>query len=221
MYYFSLNSQNKVFSPIFPLLTQCTRNHTEHTGRHWASMGCLITILAVGVGPFVQQMSTVRNVRVPVDLPASIGRGQVYAEMTDTFFSDSPSASMIASIYRNIFHNSEAPNQQDSDSKMSYVSASLTCPSGECDFPIFRSLAVCSECYDFSGLIDSRCETNPPCLSHNRTQCIHSLPNGIHFNVTDNIGSIVVFLQTNSTPSTPECAGRLRLQNMEIAESLI
>lgn len=50
--------------------------------RHWASLGALITILAIAVGPFVQQMSTVQNTRVPVSLPVSVGRGQTYLEQT-------------------------------------------------------------------------------------------------------------------------------------------
>ncbi|KAL4880718.1 hypothetical protein BJY04DRAFT_218875 [Aspergillus karnatakaensis] len=56
--------------------------------RHWASLGAGITILAIGVGPFVQQMVTVKNSRVVVAQPASVGRAQTYFESSDDMFID-------------------------------------------------------------------------------------------------------------------------------------
>lgn len=147
-----------------------------------ASLGCLITILTIGVGPFVQQMSTVRNIRVPTNLPAYIGRGQSYSEKSPDYLQIP--GGMVAAIYSNIFQGLEPSNQQNNSLAVSSPNAPVTCPSGECEFPIFRSLTVCSECYDLSSLIETRCEkTN--CFPEEKTHCTHSLSTQMSVNVSD------------------------------------
>ena len=47
-------------------------------------MGAVATILAVGVSPFVQQMATVQNTLVSVNLPAYVGRAQTYLESDES-----------------------------------------------------------------------------------------------------------------------------------------
>lgn len=69
--------------------------------RHWPSLGAMATILAVGVSPFVQQMATVQNILVPVNLPAYVGPAQKYLEserMPGGLFPQPPDG-MLAAIY--------------------------------------------------------------------------------------------------------------------------
>lgn len=66
------------------------------TGHHW---GALITISAIAVGPFVQQMSTVQNTCILVSLPVSLGRGQMYLEQTTRVIKgDQPANGMLAAL---------------------------------------------------------------------------------------------------------------------------
>ncbi|KAE8396437.1 hypothetical protein BDV23DRAFT_168242 [Aspergillus alliaceus] len=143
--------------------------------RQLACLGALITILAVCVGPFTQQMVRVVNHRVITDIPASTARAQSYLEsgsftMTKQGGSQGPSSGMLATIYVSMFTNS---NSSEYASTAPYTSVPPACPTGECEIPPFQSVAVCSHCEDVSLFLSSRCNEQCP---EEMTLCTHSLP---------------------------------------------
>lgn len=164
------------------------------------------------MGSFVQQMSTVQNTRVPVGLPASVGRGQTYLEQVRAADEgNQPTSDMLAAPYGTVFGSLEHTKAGNS-STASLPSIPVTCPSGECDFPPFRSLAVCSECYDISSMLLSRCDKRASCLPENNTQCDISLSNGMHVNISDHSLRGGLFLRANSTPPTLEMQEQAKLR---------
>ncbi|KAL4997551.1 hypothetical protein BDV10DRAFT_201811 [Aspergillus recurvatus] len=149
--------------------------------RQYATLGALITILSIGTGPFVQQMATVKNNRVPSDVPASMPR-------TESFFEESitntqPITSDIKSaIYNAIFSTSDTiSTTTGSTSFSSYTKPN--CPTGDCIFPSFQSLAACSDCSNVTHLL-SVGERQSPCLEQAEPWYIYSLPNGLNLSVT-------------------------------------
>lgn len=157
---------------------------------------------------------------MPVNLPASVGRGQTYTETPSVSVSlGQLSGGMLAALYGSLFQSLETTKAGDSSSA-SYPNIPVTCPSGECDFPAFRSLAVCSECYDLSSSLDSHCETGVSCLPENKTHCLHSLPNGMQVNMSDVLSFGRVFIRTNSTPLTLEMHRQAKLREYGLSKIL-
>ena len=160
-------------------------------------MGALATILAVGVSPFVQQMATVQNTLVSVNLPAYVGRAQTYLEsdeMTGVGPFSQPTDGMLAAIYGFVLA-SPGSSKAGSKSTAAQPSVPVTCDSGYCDFPPFRSLAVCSDCSDISKALTSDCESGS--CTPEKTMCNYSLPNGMQVNMSDYMPLSETFFQAN------------------------
>ncbi|KAE8147078.1 hypothetical protein BDV25DRAFT_40756 [Aspergillus avenaceus] len=113
--------------------------------RHYSCMGALITILIIGVGPFVQQMATVENRLVESNEIASAVRAQSYSRETIT---EQPARELLGMSYSAVYRDTYRSDLQP------------RCSTGECKFPIYRSLAVCSTCVDISHTITINCSTN-------------------------------------------------------------
>ncbi|KAI9375119.1 hypothetical protein BJX61DRAFT_540144 [Aspergillus egyptiacus] len=95
----------------------------------WASLGALITIFAVGAGPFVQQMAPVEQNLVKYDIPASLGRGQTYLEgggRRDVL----PTVGLMAAINAAVFSDAGGGNMGN-DTALS-PPIPMDCPTGEC-----------------------------------------------------------------------------------------
>lgn len=106
---------------------------------------------------------------------------------------------MLLVIYDNLFQELETTEPRESSSAAPYPSISVTCPSGECDFPIFRSLAVCSACHDFSDMLDSHCKKFPSCLPENNPHCVHSLPDCVLYRCVNTYSASVRMHNLNET----------------------
>ncbi|KAL4889976.1 hypothetical protein BDV59DRAFT_185456 [Aspergillus ambiguus] len=151
--------------------------------RRSATFGALITVLAIGIGPFVQQMATVRNQHVQTDDPASVTRAELYYETSN--YSDVSSETVFA-VFGAVFENSNASSL-----------IAPKCPTGNCDIAPFRSLAVCSECIDVSHLLSLSME-QLPCISISTYK--HTLPNGVHLNITQDPSVKMGYLSTGAKP---------------------
>ncbi|KAB8207581.1 hypothetical protein BDV34DRAFT_67357 [Aspergillus parasiticus] len=141
--------------------------------RRVASIGAIIMILSIGVGPFVQQMVTVRDQLVPSQTTASVSRADSYnvtATHDGTNSGWEINKESIA-IYNAVLEkpNTDAPLKPN-------------CPTGNCEFPPFRSLAVCSHCSDISHLLDAS-SGKIPCYT-TYSQYNYSLPTGLQLNIT-------------------------------------
>ncbi|KAI9926310.1 hypothetical protein MW887_004074 [Aspergillus wentii] len=155
----------------------CTAFLWRSKMRRSATIGALITIMAIGVGPFVQQTVAVVNNRVDSDIAASAVRTESYGK--DGVTADElPSRDMMASIYGSLFLNSQ------SNSNASATTVSPDCPTGNCDIPPFRSLAICSKCSDVSHML-SLVQGSVACGSG--TEYSYQLPNGLQLNYTSEV----------------------------------
>lgn len=127
-------------------------------------------------------MATVQNNRVPVDLPAFVGRAQTYLESGTLTAGDIPTDGMLAAIYSFLL-TGHGSSDSGNSSTASHPSIPMTCDSGDCDFSPFRSLAVCSDCSDISNELTSQCEDGS--CTPEKTMCHHSLSNEMQFNISD------------------------------------
>lgn len=68
-----------------------------------------------------------------------------------------------------------------------HLDVTPTCPTGNCTWPIYTSLGVCSQCFDVSHQVDTSCSTyntwqiaqaHKPVLIPTY-QCSYTLPNGL------------------------------------------
>ncbi|KAL3476224.1 hypothetical protein BJX99DRAFT_258739 [Aspergillus californicus] len=155
--------------------------------RHWASLGALITVLSIGIGPLVQQMVTFRQALVLSGRLSTVARAKIYHPDSAYLIGTQLPDRMIAAIYSVFF-----------DSNSSSAQTIPYCPTGNCDFPLFRSLSVCSSCVDLTSSLSSSCWLNT-CTESNQTYsstiCEHSLPGSLEgefvLNVTDAASDIV------------------------------
>lgn len=131
--------------------------------------------MSIGVGPFVQQMATIRNNRVDSDIPASTTRTEAFTEISG-LSGEQPTSNMMSAIYNALFVDSDTVN---SDPNTYGTSVTPNCSTGGCDIPPFQALTICSRCNDVSHLLTTKeekgCES--PIASF-------FLPNGLHLNKT-------------------------------------
>ena len=131
--------------------------------------------MSIGIGPFVQQMATIRNNRVDSDIPATTTRTEAFTEVSG-LSSGQPTSNMMSAIYNALFVDSETVN---SDPNTYGTSVTPNCPTGGCDIPPFQTLAICSRCSDVSHLLTTREEKGCESSIVN-----FFLPNGLHLNTT-------------------------------------
>ncbi|KAI1492866.1 hypothetical protein F5X96DRAFT_319561 [Biscogniauxia mediterranea] len=142
------------------------------TRLHLAKLGAFITIVALGVDPFIQQVivypyrtipSPTNNVSVPI---AHRYNDYAYGGIMSM---REPTLEMKAAINNGVYDTNDHP--QD-DFRMS-----TQCATGNCTWPeTYLSLAVCSKCANTTSLITQNCTT-----SGSLSYCEYSLPNGMYF----------------------------------------
>ncbi|KAJ5568900.1 hypothetical protein N7450_011386 [Penicillium hetheringtonii] len=128
--------------------------------KYWyTTIGALAMILAAGNGPFVQQMVKVENNRISSDGVATLARAQSYSYTpSPSSTGNEPPVGMIGSIYASVFSCFDSDCSLNS-SDASYSTVLPSCPSGECDFPRFTTLAVCSSCTDITNHLSHSTDT--------------------------------------------------------------
>ncbi|KAJ6001569.1 hypothetical protein N7499_002528 [Penicillium canescens] len=139
--------------------------------RNLAAIGAVVTILSIGVGPLVQQMASVDNVRVKSDIPASVPRTKAFTDEDNS--QDLPTSGLLSSIYTSLYGASNFSTNLNS--------VMPDCPTGNCDFSPFRSLAVCSHCINITDLLSFSVSNSTCRLRYPRVN--HTLPNGVHAQV--------------------------------------
>ena len=101
-----------------------------------ASLAALATILLIGLDPFVQQLLVFRFRFVPlVTVQASLPAPSAYE------YSQSGSVDMYLAALTGIF------------GKSSNLSVQVLCPGGNCIWPTYHALALCSKCVDVSDRV--------------------------------------------------------------------
>lgn len=132
-------------------------------GLHLTSLGAVITILAAASDPFVQQTIKYR----PISQAAN---GSLALMPRSTYYSSSGAhegAGFNAvddltqtAIYRGVYNSSSA--------------ITPTCSTGNCTFPEYRTLGICSRCSDISATIQRSYWKSPY-----ETTCNLTLPSGL------------------------------------------
>jgi hypothetical protein len=116
---------------------------------HLASLGATVTLLALASDPFVQQTVTF-PCRAYSNETASVPTAQDYAK-TGIYLRnniDDLEPSMKAAVYDGMMYLNVLNTG---------ASISARCPSGNCEFPTYASVAVCSKCQDITSAIDNIC----------------------------------------------------------------
>ncbi|KAL4810344.1 hypothetical protein BDV18DRAFT_156711 [Aspergillus unguis] len=111
----------------------------QHRGRSLVSLGALITILALPFDPFMQQILTYPMRNTMLEHNATIAP----AKQAVSFFQDALSEDLETVVYT---------GQWSSE-----FSLNPTCPSGNCTWPVFRSVEMCNRCEDITDSVTLDC----------------------------------------------------------------
>ncbi|ORY72145.1 uncharacterized protein BCR38DRAFT_28151 [Pseudomassariella vexata] len=130
--------------------------------RHWTALGAVVTIVLLGFEPFLQavidfegRIDSIEGVTPPIiGAGIRLDSGKYYTSPGSPIsaiinpannrtwsvypHASQPDLGMAASVYSG-FYNSSSTNDQ---------TVSFLCPSGNCTWAPFASLAVCGKCYD-------------------------------------------------------------------------
>jgi hypothetical protein len=140
---------------------------------HAASIGSLVTLLTLASDAFVQQSVSYPLLPQPQNniiatIPYTQSFSQYEKAPDGAAFSSKP---IMAAIYDGVF----AQNLTQSGS-----SITAQCPTGNCTFNSYASLAVCSHCHNVTSLLKYYYNSNvDPDGSSLGTIYIYSLPNGL------------------------------------------
>ena len=141
-------------------------------------------IFAIGIDPIVQQSITVRTRMVESKQEATVPRSEFY--ITNISIATTlPTRATLGGVYAGLFF---AGGNATSDESMSIVPS---CPTGNCTFPIFQSLAACSRCEDLSSAVERTCDKQlysswprPETGEEPGDECQFSVPNGVFIRQT-------------------------------------
>lgn len=146
----------------------------------------LLTLLAIGVDPTIQQTIDYRTRDHQVAHDAELPRAQSFTQLDDGISDQAiaglqPPAALTGLVYNGIFFNSSEPGRASLD-------VVPTCSTGNCEFPRFESLAACSSCRNLTDDLEKRCLVNLKLGNDTTlTSCMFSLPNGLSINLTTQI----------------------------------
>jgi hypothetical protein len=157
--------------------------------RRLACIGALLTIVAIGIDPTMQQTLVIRQRMSESSLAASLPRAQGYLQgkspvkIADGKLVYVPPAAMAGAMYSGLIREPGAPQYDD---------VVPSCRTSNCTFPLFQSLAIGSRCEDTTELITTNCTSYNWTIPINGSfviadkirHCHFKLPNGLDLNHT-------------------------------------
>ena len=137
------------------------------TSRHWFVIGAVITILLLGFEPFLQSVIYYKGAMEPVadSLPpllrrsAHLDAGKFYTTGSSGIYSyllpngvsvryspfnSQPDLGMLAALYNGFYNGTSSAD----------LTTSFLCPSGNCIWDPFASIAACSTFHDLTGQLE-------------------------------------------------------------------
>ena len=167
----------------------------------------MVTIVALAVGPFAQQVVTYRTRVIQADTIATIPTALNYtgvlpgdspssmlpsheSELSDLIRTDCyldafvPILPMKSAVYYGLF------SEADPSANLKF-----NCPTGNCTWPEFTTLAVCSSCVDLTPYMTRYCAGGPP-TNGDVSKCGWQVPQGAFLNSSSD-----VFSMTSEMPS--------------------
>ncbi|KAJ3548172.1 hypothetical protein NM208_g1135 [Fusarium decemcellulare] len=170
-------------------------------------IGALATILTIALDPFAQQLVQLKEDRkltqAGPEPQASIAKADRYsrgAHILEEAVNLMPS---VAVENDRLVYKGDTPAEFKWDTWMEYAAqlsyansragfqqqAVYNCPSADCDFKIFESLAVCSRCHDVSSSLHRRVRNKRSLIIDERHDTWHKteyyLPNGLYLHNRD------------------------------------
>jgi len=152
---------------------------------HMASVGCLLTLMSLPSDAFVQQsVSFPPRVHPQHNSTATLPYSQHFDSYSTSAGASYASQPLMAAVYNGVY----SKNLRHSTS-----SIKANCPTGNCIFPSYASLAVCSRCHNVSSILEYTTESDPLGARYS-----YPLPNGhrlisaetsvAYFNITSSTG---------------------------------
>lgn len=169
--------------------------------RRLACMGALLIVLAIGIDPTVQQTITIQTRMIKSEDLATLPRAQTYLEYDEVIDRNGtrrrrpvPTIDIAGAMYSGLFKRTK--QIQTTNTQQDVTPA---CPTGNCTFPAFHSLAVCTRCDNITESVVKSCnesiERDSPLSPFIRYQnCSFALPNGLAIYLT----RIIDFTANNS-----------------------
>ena len=124
--------------------------------RHISSLGAIITVLALAIDPFAQQVASYQ-----LEEFASSQNSTLPVRFS---FSDDLDANFRGAAYAGLFGSGQK-------------TLNPHCPSGNCTWAPYQTLALCSRCVDVASLIKQPQSGCDPDVDN--SSCFSSLPNGL------------------------------------------
>jgi Protein of unknown function (DUF3176) len=160
-------------------------------GHHLATVGAVITILAIAVDPFIQQVIRYHPCQRTVpSMQASISRSNFYntTGIHTGALSESLDIGMQAAIYEGVF--------------ASFSNITPTCPTGNCTFPEYRTLGMCSSCEDISNLVNNSCGVLSADNDYGgNPACNFTLPGGLNLTIPT-LGYAMMMSSVSTSPAS-------------------
>ncbi|KAL3474559.1 hypothetical protein BJX99DRAFT_176590 [Aspergillus californicus] len=155
----------------------------QHKGLSLVSLGALATVLALMLDPFMQQLVT-----YPIrEIDSVDGRGAMVKQAV-TLLPESledPQTTIYTGMWAEDFE------------------VSPTCPSGNCTWPAFQSVGMCSQCEDITSSTTFDCdqtEVNTTIHETHTSYCRFNPPDGEHYTATVEVTvqpNLSTFLRVN------------------------
>jgi hypothetical protein len=164
--------------------------------RRLVCVGALLSILAIGIDPTLQQTVVIRTRDIDAKQQATLPRAQSFLEYTysaeDSRYTKArsfvPTSAMAGAMYSGLLVDT-------SDSHIGYAQQGVAanCPTGYCTYPVFQSLAVCVKCDNITDLVVKTCNSSIFELPDDSgttlelVSCNYALPNGLAINQTSQL----------------------------------
>jgi len=176
---YSAKAQNLGKIPIFDAASRGPWGSLELLwalrGSQIACFGALITILALGIDPTIQQSIAVKTRMRDSTMIATIPRAQNFLTYEYLDYVWLPTRAMIGAMYAGLLGENDTTGIGNS------LDISPLCPTSNCTYPVFPSLAVHTHCDDISQRINTTCSYREirTCGHGNITVCRYTLPSGL------------------------------------------
>jgi hypothetical protein len=146
--------------------------------RRLACLGALLTVLAIGMDPSVQQTIVVRTRMVDSMQETRIPRSQYFVQYSDyeTGTVSQPVLGLVGALYNGLYSAGSGHNISD---------VTPSCPTGNCQYPLFQSLAFCGSCENATSTMKTTCsEAFAEDYEQDFIYCQFKLPNGVQVNAS-------------------------------------
>lgn len=141
------------------------------------SVGALAVVVGLVLSPFAQQIATYKTRMTPTSVNATNWRALSYSFALpglDASAAFVPVLPLKAAVYNGLFAENGKP----------WLSLPFNCPTGNCIWEPFDSLAVCNSCIDMSAYMTRYCANGTP-KDGDTAECGWSLPSGAVLNSSD------------------------------------